>query len=98
MSPDANTIESLTELYMSQSPAAFTAIAMHTKEPNDYSKRVDDAEHGGAPGCSYSCCTERGCCTSAWWYVGIVVGVVCCVICLCYISNGFGGVWTYWPF
>ena len=97
MSPDAKTIESLTELYMNQSPAAFTAIAMHAKEPNDYSKRVDEAEHGGIPGC-YSCCNQRGCCSSAWWYVGLAGCIVVCCACCCYITQGFNGVWTYWPF
>ncbi|AIZ56238.1 hypothetical protein Mpt1_c03420 [Candidatus Methanoplasma termitum] len=98
MSSDAKTIENLTELYMSQSPAAFTSIAMHAKEPNDYSKRVDGAEHGGTPECTYGCCNEKGCCASGWWYVGCVVGIVCCCMCCCYITNGFYGAWTYWPF
>ena len=98
MSPGANTIESLTELYMSQSPAAFTSIAMHAKEPNDYSKRVDEAEHGGTPGCDYPCCNEKGCCKSGWWYVACVGGIVVCCMCCCYITNGFYGAWTYWPF
>jgi len=98
MSPDAKTIESLTELYMNQSPAAFTAIAMHAKEPNDYSKRVDEAVHGGTPDCSYSCCTQRGCCASGWWYAGLAGCVIVCCACCCYITQGFNGVWTYWPF
>ncbi|MCL1811201.1 MAG: hypothetical protein FWG41_03155 [Methanomassiliicoccaceae archaeon] len=98
MSPDARTVESLTALYMSQSPAAFTSIAMHTKEPNDHSKRVDEAEHGGISECDYPCCNDRGCCSSGWWYAGLGVCVVgCCAFC-CYITEGFNGVWTYWPF
>ena len=98
MSPGAKTIESLTASYMSQSPAAFTSIAMHAKEPNDYSKRVDKTEHEGAPECGYCCCSDRGCCNSAWWYVGMAGAVVLCCACCCYITNGFYGTWTYWPF
>jgi len=98
MSPDAKPIESLTALYMDQSPLAFTALASHAKAPNDYSKRVDDGEHSGSSKCDYPCCNDRGCCSSPWWYVGLGGCIVCCCACCCYITNGFNGAWTYWPF
>jgi hypothetical protein len=98
MSHDAQTIESLTELYMSQSPAAFTAIAMHAKEPNDYSKRVDETAHTGGSECDYTCCNDRGCCSSGWWYLGLGGCIVACCAFCCYITEGFYGAWPYWPF
>ncbi|MDR1404829.1 MAG: hypothetical protein LBJ20_04615 [Candidatus Methanoplasma sp.] len=98
MSPDAQTVESLTALYIGQSPAAFASIAMHAREPHDYSKRVDGGEHSGDSGCDYSCCTDRGCCSSGWWYAGLGGCAVVCCACCCYVTNGFNGVWTYWPF
>jgi hypothetical protein len=98
MSPDAKPIESLTALYMNQSPLAFISIASHAKAPNDYSKRVDDGEHAGLSKCDYPCCNDRGCCSSVWWYVGLGGCIVCCCACCCYVTNGFNGAWTYWPF
>ena len=41
---------------------------------------------------------DRGCCSTPGWYGCLVGGVVVCVICCCYATNGFNGVWTYWPF
>jgi hypothetical protein len=98
MSPDAETVESLTALYMSQSPAAFTSIAMQAKQPNDYSKRVDSAKHEGDTGSCYCCCNEKGCCKSPWWYAifGAVI-VVCCCCCYYLSTNGFNEPWPYWP-
>lgn len=99
MSQDSHTIEDLTRLYISQSPAAFTSIAMSAhQEPRDYSKRVDEEVHGGDSKCDYSCCNERGCCASPGCYAVLVGGIVCVCICCCYVSDGFFGYWTFWPY
>lgn len=98
MSHDAQTVEDLTALYMSQSPSAFISMASVATGPVDYSKRQDEEVHGGDSGCDYCCCNDKGCCNSAGWYVCLIGGVVVLLACCCYISNGFGGVWTYWPF
>ncbi len=99
MSHDSQSIENLTEKYMSQSPAAFTSMAMSAhKEPNDYSKRIDEEIHGGDSKCDYPCCNEEGYCSTIGGHVAVIGGVVCCCACCCYVTNGFGGVWTYWPF
>jgi hypothetical protein len=92
-------VEDLTALYMSQSPTAFTAFAMSAEDkPNDHSGRVDTEEHGGDSKCDYSCCSESGYCNSWGWHIGLAACVVCCCACCCYVTDGFGGVWTYWPF
>lgn len=98
MSNNSSSIEELTSLYMSQSPTAFTSIAMHAKAPNDHNDRVDTAEHGGDKPCDYSCCSEKGYCNSMGWHLAIVGGAVVCCACCCYCTHGFNGVWTYWPF
>jgi hypothetical protein len=98
MSREIQPVESLMSLYMGQSPAAFTSLAMEAHGPNDYSKRVDEDRHGGGIDCNYSCCNDRGCCSSPGWYVCLGGCVVVCCACCCYVTNGFNGVWTYWPF
>ncbi|MDR0523994.1 MAG: hypothetical protein LBG62_06210 [Candidatus Methanoplasma sp.] len=100
MSKDDRTVENLTALYMSQSPAAFLSVAMsaHGAEPADYSKREDEEIHGGDSKCDYPCCNDKGCCSSPGWYLcpcGCVAGLLACC---CYITDGFNGAWTYWPF
>lgn len=88
-------VRSLTERYMDQSPLAFTAIAMHA----DGGERPgDDSLYGGASKCDYPCCNEDGCCSSGIWYAGLAGGALVCCACCCYLTNGFNGLWTYWPF
>ena len=102
MAYEAKSVEELTAPYESQSPSAFIAFAMEGL-PEDYNhdQRFDkpaDEDHGGDSKCDYCCCNDRGCCTSAGWYGCLVGTVVVCCICCCYVTNGFNGVWTYWPF
>lgn len=90
-------VKSLTERYMNQSPAAFTAMAMSAggdERPQD----PDNNLYGGASKCDYPCCNDRGCCSSGLWYAGLIGGIVLCCACCCYVTDGFNGVWTYWPF
>ena len=91
-------IEELTAAYMGQSPEAFLSIAMHAKAPNDHNQRVDEQEHGDDTPCDYCCCNENGYCNSMGWHVACIGGLALCVLCCCYCTHGFNGVWTYWPF
>ncbi len=98
MSYDADSVDKLTALYESQSPAAFMTIAMHGLPPSEHAERYDKGDHEGLSKCNYCCCDDKGCCNSAGWYVCLGGCVVVCCACCCYVTNGFGGVWTYWPF
>ncbi|MFT0899553.1 hypothetical protein [Candidatus Methanoprimaticola sp. MG2] len=102
MAYDAESVDKLTALYESQSPAAFIAFAMEGLPENyDHDGRFDgaaDEEHGGDSKCSYCCCGDNGYCNSLGWHACVVGLVVCCCACCCYVTNGFNGVWTYWPF
>ena len=98
MSCDAAAIDKLTALYEIQSPSAFTAFAMHGLPESEHAERYDKGDHDGGGKCDYCCCDEKGCCTSSGWYACLAGGVICCCACCCYITHGFNGVWTYWPF
>ncbi len=95
---DATAIEKLTALYENQSPSAFISFAMEGFPESDHAERYDKGEHSGGGKCDYCCCDEKGCCSSPGWYVCLIGGAVCCCACCCYITHGFNGVWTYWPF
>jgi hypothetical protein len=98
MSNGAHSIDDLTGIYMSQSVGAFTVLANAAKEPNNHEQRVDKGPHDGNTPCSdsYSCCTDD-CCDKKCGALCVLVLVGGC-ICCCYVTHGFGGVWTYWPF
>lgn len=98
MSYESESVDKLTALYESQSPSAFIALAMEGLPETDHNERYDKGDHEGASKCNYCCCDDRGCCSTPGWYGCLVGGVVVCVICCCYATNGFNGVWTYWPF
>ncbi|MDR3206186.1 MAG: hypothetical protein LBT41_03725 [Candidatus Methanoplasma sp.] len=74
------------------------AMSAHSDGPQDYSKRVDEEPHSGDDPCNYSCCNDKGCCSSGGWYLCLCGCIVVLVAFCCYITNGFNGVWTYWPF
>ncbi len=98
MSVNPPSIDELSALYMSQSPVSLTSVAMHAKTPTDYNQRRDGASHEGGTDCAYCCCDERGCCSTPGWYAALIGGAAVTCICCCYCTNGFNGVWTYWPF
>lgn len=98
MSNTPRTLEEMTALYMSQSPAAFTSFAMHAKAPNDHNSRIDEEEHGGDSKCDYCCCDDKGCCVDAKWYSVLCGGGIITLVCCCYCTHGFNGLWPYWPF
>lgn len=95
-------IDKLTALYESQSPAAFISLVMEgLPQDQDHNVRFDkesDKEHGGDSDCGYCCCTEKGYCNSWGWHGCLIGTVVVCCICCCYVTDGFDGAWTYWPF
>lgn len=102
----SQSVEDLIASYMSQSPLAFTSLAIETGEEHvkDYNtpKNADgnDAIHGpinGDPKC-YGCCGNYGCCRTAGQHIALLVGVGICCVCCCYCTNGFNGFYTYWPF
>lgn len=95
----ARDVKSLTERYMNQSPLSFTSIAMSAAEgEHDGQADLKDGLYTGNSKCDYPCCGERGCCSSGLWYAALIGGAVVCCACCCYITDGFNGVWTYWPF
>ncbi len=98
MSYESASVDKLTALYESQSPSAFIAFAMEGLPETDHNERFDKGDHEGSTKCDYCCCNDRGCCSSPGWYLCLVGGVVVLVACCCYCTNGFNGVWTYWPF
>ncbi len=102
MAYDANSVDKLTALYESQSPSAFIAFAMEgLPQDYDHDQRFDgaaDEEHSTLSHCGYCCCNDRGCCSTPGWYACLGGCIVVCCACCCYVTNGFNGVWTYWPF
>ncbi len=94
-------VDKLTALYESQSPAAFIAFSMEgLPQDYDHAERFDniDAERGDDTPCSYCCCNDKGCCSTPGWYACLGGCIVVLCACCCYVTNGFNGVWTYWPF
>ncbi|MBR2255409.1 MAG: hypothetical protein IJ856_06345 [Candidatus Methanomethylophilaceae archaeon] len=98
MSHDAQSVEELTALYKMQSPSAFIAFAMEGLPDHDHNERYDKGDHEGASKCNYPCCNDKGVCNSWGWHACCIGTVVVLCICCCYATNGFNGVWTYWPF
>ena len=98
MSYDAESVDNLTALYESQSPSAFIAFAMEGLPESDHAERYDKGDHSGSTKCDYGCCNDKGCCTTPGWYACLAGCIVVCCACCCYVTNGFDGVWTYWPF
>ena len=99
MAHETDSVDKLTSLYQSQSPSAFIAFSMEgLPKDNQHAERFDKGDHSGSTKCDYPCCNDRGYCNSWGWHALIIGGVVCCCACCCYVTNGFNGVWTYWPF
>lgn len=79
---------------------AMMANKLYTRQlpdvlPEDYNSAETIRDHHGTDKC-YDCCTEKGCCSPMCTLI-IVGSTAACCLCCCYVTNGFGGVWTYWP-
>jgi hypothetical protein len=74
------------KLYMRQLPDVL---------PENYNEAMTEKSHHGNKPC-YDCCTEKGCCSPACTVCLVAAGACCCLLC-CYATDGFNGVWTYWP-
>lgn len=74
------------KLYMRQLPDVL---------PEDYNEAMTEKAHHGNKPC-YDCCTEKGCCSPGCTVCIIAAAACCCLLC-CYTTDGFNGVWTYWP-
>ncbi len=74
------------KLYMRQLPDVL---------PENYNEAMTEKAHHGNKPC-YDCCTEKGCCSPACTVCLVAAGACCCLLC-CYATDGFNGVWTYWP-
>lgn len=98
MSYDADSVDRLTEMYENQSPSAFIAYSMAGLPESEHAERYDKGDHDGLSKCDYGCCSDRGICKGAKWHICIGGCVICCCACCCYVTEGFNGVWTYWPF
>jgi hypothetical protein len=85
--------EQLAAIYAKQSAGEFfnTAMSVPVKdEPVGKRKFINK-------GCDWPCCNEQGDCKPVC-YVCLAVCVIGLCACCCYITNGFDGRWTYWPF
>ncbi len=102
MTYDAESIDKLTAMYESQSPNAFIAFSMEgLPQDNDHATRFDkesDNEHGELSPCDYCCCSDKGYCNSWGWHIGLALGIVVLCGCCCYVTDGFFGLWPYYPF
>ena len=96
----SQSFEDLIASYRSQSPAVFMTLAIETGEPEekDYNAPKNAEQSHGDAGCDYCCCSERGYCKTPAQHLACAALCVGCVVCCCYVTNGFWGVWTYWPF
>ncbi|MGI6472409.1 MAG: hypothetical protein ACOX1N_05035 [Candidatus Methanomethylophilaceae archaeon] len=64
--------------------------------PENYNEAEDERSLHGNRKC-YDCCTdEHGCCSPGCTICLVGVAAVCCLLC-CYTTDGFNGIWTYWP-
>ncbi|MCL2712267.1 MAG: hypothetical protein FWD37_03195 [Methanomassiliicoccaceae archaeon] len=85
--------EELIAMYTKQSAGGFFSTAMSvpiTDEPVKERKFV-------SKGCDWPCCNDEGDCKPVC-YVCLVAVVGIGFACCCYLTNGFGGQWPYWPF
>ena len=98
MSYDADSVDNWTALYESQSPSAFIAYAMEGLPESEHAVRYDKGDHRGSTQCDYCCCDDKGCCSTPGWYACLGGCIVVCCACCCYVTDGFNGVWTFWPF
>lgn len=101
----SQSVEDLIASYMSQSPLAFTTMAIVTGEEEHVDRNApkmadDENEHGainGDPTCDYCCCSDRGYCKTPAQHAAVIGCVIVCCACCCYCTDGFGGLYTYWP-
>ena len=91
---DARSIEELTAMYTKQSVNEFLSTATAAPAKNDGS---GESPEYVTKGCNWPCCNEEGECKPVCW-ICLAVCAVGAVICCCYLTNGFDGRWTYWPF
>ena len=85
--------EELASIYAKQSVGEFLSTAMSLPIKDEPVGERDFINNG----CSWPCCNEQGECKPCCFIcLGVCVLGVCA--CCCYLTNGFDGLWTYWPF
>ncbi|MDR0791602.1 MAG: hypothetical protein LBE47_03575 [Methanomassiliicoccaceae archaeon] len=93
---NTRSIEELAAIYAKQSAGEFLSTAMSAPLPP-----VKDEPAGKRnfvnKGCDWPCCNEQGECKPVC-FLCLAVCVVGTCACCCYLTNGFGGWWTYWPY
>ena len=90
---NARSTEELAVIYAKQSADPFftTAMAAPDKvEPVGQRNYINN-------GCDWPCCNEQGEC-KPMCFVCVLVCVAGAFVCCCYLTNGFGGAWSYWPY
>ena len=90
---DARSVEELAKIYAEQSAGGFfsTAMSLPVKdEPAGERKYVNK-------GCDWPCCNEQGECKPIC-FVCLAAGIAVLFACCCYVSNGFGDRWPFWPY
>lgn len=96
----SQSVEDLIASYTSQSPLAFTVMAIQTgeEEKKDYNASKNAEQNHGDAKCEYPCCSERGYCATPAQHAACIGLIVVCCMCCCYVTDGFNGIWTWWPF
>ncbi|MDR0198509.1 MAG: hypothetical protein LBI08_02045 [Methanomassiliicoccaceae archaeon] len=88
-----SSIDELAAKYAKQSVNEFLSTAMSVPVKDEPVGKRNFVNKG----CDWPCCNEQGECKPVC-YVCLAVCAVCLCACCCYITNGFDGRWTYWPF
>ena len=91
--PNMRSTEELAAIYNKQSAAAFLNTAMSVPVKDEPVGKRNFVNKG----CDWPCCNEEGECKPVC-FVCLAVCIVGACICCCYLTNGFDGLWTYWPF
>ena len=90
---NTRSIEELAAVYSKQSVGEFMNTAMSIPIEDKPINRGEYINNG----CAWPCCNEQGECKPMCFVcVAVIIAGGC--VCCCYLTNGFNGAWTYWPF
>ncbi|MDR2866477.1 MAG: hypothetical protein LBV13_03635 [Methanomassiliicoccaceae archaeon] len=89
----ARSTEELADMYAKQSVGEFFSTAMSVPAKDE---PVGERNYINK-GCSWPCCNEQGECKPVC-FLCCTLGVIGAFACCCYVTDGFGGWWEYWPY
>lgn len=90
---NARSTEDLMAVYAKQSAGGFFSTAMSIPVKDEPAGERNYINKG----CDWPCCNAEGDCKPGC-YVCLAVCAVGGFACCCYLTNGFDGLWTYWPY